>query len=100
MYQVDAVVAPVETRQECMFQEVDVCIGVEVVGLVAIGELTVCNIDAGKQLLGVALAACWNVRLGIASSPCLVQCRRLTERRLVFVNDYRAFFPGFFLRLG
>ncbi len=43
-----------------MFEEVCVGIRVEVLGLVAVGELTVCNIDAGKQLLGVALAACWN----------------------------------------
>jgi hypothetical protein len=95
LYQVDSVVASVEARQEGMLQEV-----VEVFGLMAAGEFAARNIDAGEELLGIALAACWNLRLRITGSPCLMQCRRLAERGFVFVNDYRIFRPGFFLRSG
>ncbi len=100
LYQVDSVVAPVKTRQQGMLQEFDVRSGVEVLGLVAVGEPAVRNIDGSKKFLAAALSACRNLRLGVESGPCLVQGRRLAERRLVFVNDYGPFRSGFFLRLG
>jgi hypothetical protein len=46
-----------------MLQEVDVRSGVEVFGLMAVGERAVCNIDGGEEFLAVALATCWNLRL-------------------------------------
>ena len=37
--QVHAVVPPVKTGQEYLIQETDVCLGIEILGLVSIGEL-------------------------------------------------------------
>ena len=85
---------------EHLIQKAKICFRIEVLVLVSVGKPAGRHLDAREDLLGVALAACWYLRLGIAHSPRLVQRRGLAERRLVFVNDYRAFFSGFFLRLG
>jgi len=54
--QVHAVIAPVETGQEYLVQETDVCLGIEILGLVSVGELAGVRLDACEDLLGVALA--------------------------------------------
>ena len=100
LHQVDSMVAPVEARHQRVLQEMDIRFRVEVLGLMPVSELAVCNINARQKLLRVPLSARGNLGLRIADGPCLMQRRRLTEGRLVFVNDYRFFRPGFFLRLG
>ena len=51
LYQVDAMVALVETRQQGVLQEMDVGLRVEVLGLMPVGELAACNVDARQKLL-------------------------------------------------
>ena len=53
-----------------------------------------------EDLLGVALAAGGNPRLGMHPRPGLVQGGALAEGRLVLVNDYAPFAVGFFLWVG
>ncbi len=75
LYQVDSMVAPVETRQQGVLQKIDIGLRVEVFGLMPVSELAACNIDPRQKFLSVSLATCWNLGLRITDGPCLVQCR-------------------------
>ena len=72
-------IAPVETRQQRVLQEMDIRVGIEVLRLMPIRKLATGNTDPCEDLLGVSFPARWNLRLGIADRPCLVQGRRLAE---------------------
>ena len=65
-------IAPVETRQQCVLQEMDIRVGIEVLRLMPVRKLATGNIDTCEDLLGVSFAARWNLRLGIADRPCRV----------------------------
>lgn len=54
--QVHTVVAPVKTRQEYFVQETDVCLGIEILGLVPVGELAGARVEAREDFLSIALA--------------------------------------------
>jgi hypothetical protein len=92
--------SPVKSRQQNLFQKIDVRLGVEIFLLVAINELAAGDVDAAQNLLRVALAARGDLRLRTQRRPGLVQRRRLAERGLVLVDDYRPFGAGFFLMFG
>ena len=65
-----------------------------------VGEAALVQGDGAQDLLGVALATAGDLRLTADRRPGLVERGRLAEGGFVFVNDYRLFLPGFFLRLG
>ena len=90
----------VKSGQQNLLQKIDVRLGVEIILLVAPDELAAGDIDAAQNLLRVALAAGRDLRLRTPRRPGPMQRRRLAERGLVLVDDYRPFGAGFFLMLG
>jgi hypothetical protein len=77
----------VEGRQQHFVQEGDIGVGGEVLGLMAVGELTGSGTDRAKYFLTVALSFGWDARLRIADRPGLMQGGSLAEGGFVFVND-------------
>ena len=65
-----------------------------------VGEAALVQGDGAQDLLGVSLAPAGDLRLTADRRPGLVERGCLAEGGFVFVNDYRLFLPGFFLRLG
>jgi hypothetical protein len=98
--QVETMAASVEGRQQYVFQEIDICGGIEILGLMSVGEGALIKGDRSEDLLCVSLTARGNPGLGTNTSPRLVQSRTLSKRGFVFVDDYTIFFFSFFLRLG
>ena len=85
--EIDAMAWFVEGGQQYFVQERDISVGVEVLGLMAVGELTGGGTDRAKYFLTVALSFGWDAGLRIAHGPGLVQSGSLTEGGFVFVND-------------
>lgn len=100
MDQAHAMAPPVKGGQEDFLSKAAIALGIEVFGLVPAGKLSVRQGHRPENLLGIALAAGGDLRLGVHPSPGLVQGRAWAEGRLVLVNDYAPFALGFFLRLG
>jgi len=98
--QIDAPAAFVKRRQENLLQKIDIIVGVEVLGLMSVGEPALIQGDGAQDLLRVALAAGGDLRLRTDRRPGLVQRGRLPKGGFVLVNDYGLLLPAFFLRLG
>lgn len=98
--EIDAVAASEERRQQDLLEKIDIGFGVEVFGLMPVGEPALIQGNGAQDLLGVALATGEDLRLSADRRPGLVKRGRLAEGGFVLVNDYRLFLPGFFLRLG
>ena len=98
--QIDAPPPFAKCRRQNCFKKIDVVFSVEVLGLMPVGEAALVQGDGAQDLLGVSLAAAGDLRLTADRRPGLVERGRLPEGGLVFVNNYRPLFLGFFLRLG
>ena len=64
---------------------------VELLGLMAVGELRLLQTDRPEDLLRVALAARGNLWPTVEGRPGLLQGRTLAERRFVHIDDHRGF---------
>ena len=60
---INAMAAFIEGRQQHFVQKSDIGVGGEVLGLMAVGELTASGTDRAKYFLTVALSFGWDVRL-------------------------------------
>ena len=98
--QVNSMAAAVIGWQDDVLQECQICFVVEILGLVAVGELGLEEADRAENLLCVALATSGDFRPAVQRRPGLMQGRALAKGRLVHKNDYRAFGFGVFFRLG
>ena len=98
--QINPVASSIIGWQQDLFEKRHIRDGVEVFGLMAPYKPPVRNADGAQHFLRVALAARRDLRLRTQRRPGLVQRRRLAERGLVLMHDYRPFGAGFFFRLG
>src|SRR5262249_2023927 len=98
--EINAMTSPVKRGQEHLIDESQIRFPREIILLMEIGELGVVQPNGSKDLLGIALSACGNLRLVASSRPGGMKSGRLAEGRLVFENDHRPFPLGVFFRFG
>jgi len=98
--EINAVTSPIKRGQEYLIDESQIRLPREIIFLMEIGELGVVQPNGSKDLLGIALSTCGNLRLVAPSRPGGMKSGRLAEGGLVFENDHRPFVFGVFFRLG
>jgi hypothetical protein len=98
--QIDAMVPPIEGRQEHLVHKSQVGLPLEIVGLVQLRELSIVQANRAKYCWGVALAPGRPLRLHTPPGPGGVQGGSLPEGSFILEYDYRPFDGGVFFRFG